>query len=133
MLYCLPLNTYSLIDPDKPDYKKYPGLAFIKGYDFIIEPGDSVFMPAGYWHYMTYLEGGFSVSYRRIASTFPGKVSGFMNLFVYMPIDKLLNKFFGSKWLETKKQIADRRASWAIEKEYMQNSTAPVFSNQDNI
>jgi hypothetical protein len=116
LLYCLPLNTYSLIDPDKPDYKKYPALQFIKGYDFIIEPGDSVFMPSGYWHYMTYLESGFSVSYRKIGPTVNHMADGFMNLCIYLPVDKLLNKALGNNWLETKKQIAQRRADWVIEK-----------------
>src|ERR1700756_538951 len=81
LLYCLPLNTYSLIDIDKPDYKKYPGLLLVKGYDFILEPGDSLFMPSGYWHYMTYLESGFSISYRKIATKFYTKLQGFTYLF----------------------------------------------------
>ncbi len=119
MLYCLPLNTYSLIDLDKPDYKKYPALHFIKGYDFIIEPGDSVFMPSGYWHYMTYLESGFSVSYRKLSPSLITMATGFLNLFLFLPIDKILNKVFGSKWLETKKQIAEMRANWAMDKEYL--------------
>jgi hypothetical protein len=126
MLYCLPFNTYSLIDPDKPDYKKFPALEFVKGYDFIIEPGDSVFMPSGYWHYMTYLEGGFSISYRKMATTIPGKIKGFTKLFVQMPIDKMINKVAGSRWLELKERIATRRANWAMEKAY-RNSGEPVF------
>ena len=128
MLYCLPLNTYSLIDLDKPDYKKYPALQFVKGYDFIIEPGDSVFMPSGYWHYMTYLDSGFSVSYRKISPSFSILANGFLNLCVYLPIDKLLNKVLGTKWLETKKQIAERRANLAIVKEYMGDQGKPLFS-----
>jgi hypothetical protein len=131
MLYCLPLNTYSLIDIDKPDYKKYPALQFIKGYDFTIEPGDSVFMPSGYWHYMTYLEGGFSVSYRKISPSLSTLASGFLNLCIYLPIDKLLNKILGNKWLETKKQIAERRANWAIIKEYMGDQGKPLFTGHE--
>lgn len=122
MLYCLPLNTYSLIDLDKPDYKKYPALQFIKGYDFILEPGDSVFMPSGYWHYMTYLESGFSVSYRKLSPSLITMAAGFLNLCVCLPIDKLLNKVVGSKWLETKKHIAETRANWAMEKEYLRRT-----------
>src|ERR1700741_2251547 len=132
LLYCLPLNTYSLIDPDKPDYNKYPGLELVKGYDFVIEPGDSVFMPSGYWHYMTYLEGGFSVSYRKIAPTLQTKISGFMNLCMYMPLDKLLNKLIGGRWLEIKKQIAEDRANYAIVKEYSGRMEKPLYSKQDN-
>ncbi len=109
MLYCLPLNTYSLIDPDKPDLKKYPALKYVKGYDFILEPGDSLFMPSGYWHYMTYLESSFSVSYRRIGPTLKSPLQGLMNLGLYMPADKLLNKVMDDKWLMMKEQIAENR------------------------
>lgn len=111
ILYCLPLNTYSLIDIDNPDYIKYPALKYLKGHDFILEDGDSIFMPSGYWHYMTYLEGSFSVSYRKLASNFKTMSEGLLNLGVYMPADKLLNKLIGSSWLEKKKEIADRRAN----------------------
>ncbi len=110
LLYCLPLNTYSLINVDNPDYEKYPGLRYVKGYDIILEPGDSIFMPSGYWHYMTYLEGGFSVSYRKIATTFKTQLEGLFN-FMIIPFDKLLIKMAGDKWLETKKQIAEKRVN----------------------
>lgn len=108
-LYCLPLNTYSLIDPDNPDYTRYPALKLVKGYDFILEPGDSLFMPSGYWHYMTYLESSFSVSYRRIGPTVQAPIQGMLNLGLYMPTDKLLNKMMDDKWLAMKEQIAEKR------------------------
>lgn len=79
MLYRLPLNTYSLINLDRPDYKTYPALQFVKGAQVILEPGDSIFMPAGYWHYMTYLEGSFSVSYRKLPDVL-NAVRGMRNL-----------------------------------------------------
>lgn len=117
LLYRLPFNTYSLINPDKPDYEKYPGLKFVKGYDFILEPGDSVFMPTGYWHYMTYLEGGFSVSYRKIAQTITTQLEALINIGILMPLDKQLNKVLtNNKWLELKEKIAEKRANRAIEK-----------------
>jgi hypothetical protein len=122
LLYRLPLNTYSLIDPDKPDYKKYPALQYVKGYDFILEAGDSVFIPSGYWHYMTYLESGFSVSYRRLNPTAEGLYNGFMNLGIYLPADKLLNRVFGNSWLESKKQTAEKRANWVLPQEYAQKT-----------
>jgi len=111
LLYCLPLNTYSLINPDKPDYEKYPGLKYVKGYDFTLEPGDSLFMPSGYWHYMTYLESSFSVSYRKLSSNIQAPLEGLLNLGVCLPIDKLLNKVMRDKWPIMKEQIAENRAN----------------------
>ncbi|MBL7932114.1 MAG: cupin-like domain-containing protein [Bacteroidia bacterium] len=114
LLYKLPLNTHSLVNLDQPDYKKYPGLAYIKAYECILEPGDSLFMPSGYWHYITYLDGGFSVSYRKMALDLKTKIQGLLNVFVYMPLDKVLNVVIGKDWLRYKEQKALKRAARAI-------------------
>jgi hypothetical protein len=124
LLYCLPLNTYSLIDPLKPDYKKYPALSMVKGYDVVLEPGDSLFMPSGYWHYMTYLEGGFSISYRKIAQAFGTKLEGMNNICLAMPLDKLCNKIMGSRWLKTKQEMANKRALNAMKNIYVHTPSA---------
>lgn len=114
LLYRLPLNTYSLVDIDKPDYRKFPALKYVKGYNLILNPGDSIFMPTGYWHYMTYLEGSFSVSYRKLSPFVKHAVEGLINLGIYMPIDKTLNKLFGKTWLDTKTIIAENNANTNI-------------------
>ncbi len=132
LLYRLPFNTYSLVDLDNPDLKKYPGLAYVEAEEYILEPGDSLFMPSGYWHYITYLEGGFGVSYRKLAPTFKMKLIGGLSLAVYMPIDKLLNILFGKKWLAKKEQIADRRANTEIIKRMLQNGQLQKEDNKEN-
>ena len=115
-LYRLPFNTYSLVDIDYPDYEKFPGLKYVKGYDFILDHGDSVFMPGGYWHYMTYMNGSFSVSYRKISRNIKHPVEGLMNLGLRMPIDKMFNKTLGNLWLDTKMNIAHKKAETCIDK-----------------
>ncbi len=132
LLYRLPLNTYSLVDLDKPDYKKYPGLRLVKGYDFVLESGDTLFMPSGYWHYMTYLETGFSVSYRKLAPTFQTKLNGILNLCVYLPLDKLMNRIIGSRWLEIKKQVAEKRANTAIEHIYEEDNDSAIRYEEES-
>lgn len=114
LLYKLPLNTHALVDLDRPDYHKYPGLAYIETMECVLEPGDSLFMPSGYWHYITYLDGGFSVSYRKMALDVNTKIRGFLNVFVYMPLDKLLHFVMGKNWLTYKERVARRRARRAI-------------------
>jgi hypothetical protein len=125
-LYRLPFNTYSLVNFDDPDYDKFPALKYVKGYDVILEPGDTLFMPSGYWHYMTYLEGSFSVSYRKISPHLKHKVEGVMNLGVYLPLDKFLNKIIGNKWLEFKKEQAQRRADELIKKKMIPDFHEPL-------
>ena len=114
LLYRLPFNTYSLVNIDNPDYKKYPGLEFVEAYEYILEPGDALYMPSGYWHYITYLDGGFGVSYRKLASSMKMKLTGLLFLAAYMPFDKLMNFMFPKKWLQKKEEMAQDRANEAI-------------------
>lgn len=114
LLYKLPYNTYSLVDLDKPDYEKYPGLKYIEVQECILEHGDSLYMPSGFWHYITYVDGGFSVSYRKMAHSLKAKKDGLMNLLVYMPFDKLMNRMQGEKWILKKELMAQRRANRVI-------------------
>ncbi len=116
LLYKLPFNTHSLVDLDNPDYVKYPGLRYIEAYECVLEHGDSIFMPSGYWHFITYLDGGFSVSYRKMALSLRAKIQGLLSLLVYMPYDKLMNRLLGDAWLIRKEQMAEARANKAIER-----------------
>lgn len=106
LLYTLPLNTYSLVDVEKPDYKKYPGLRYVKGQECLLEPGDSVFIPGGYWHLMKYLDGGMSVAYRKMASTTKARWQAVLSLGLYLPTDKLIGIFFPTKWKIFKSIVA---------------------------
>jgi hypothetical protein len=114
LLYRLPYNTYSLIDLDKPDYLKYPGLEYVNGYECFLEEGDTLFIPSGYWHYITYLDKSFSISYRKLAFTNKAKWQGFANLFIRLPFDKFMNKLLGIKWLVRKEKIAFNNAEKVI-------------------
>ena len=114
LLYKLPLNTHSLVDLDQPDYEKYPGLRYIEVQECVLEPGDALFMPSGYWHYITYLDGGFSVSYRKMALGVDVMLGGFLSVFVYMPLDKVLNIVIGKKWLPWKERYTKRKADKKI-------------------
>jgi hypothetical protein len=116
LLYKLPFNTHSLVDLDKPDYDKFPGLRYVETYECILEPGDALFMPSGYWHYITYIDAGFSVSYRKLAFSLSAKISGVLHVCVYMPVDKLMVRLLGPRWLEMKKRMAEKRANREIRK-----------------
>ena len=49
-------NYYS--NDSKIDYALFPALKKARGYEVILEHGDTLYMPAGYWHHMEYLESG---------------------------------------------------------------------------
>lgn len=114
LLYKTPLNTYSVADFDNPDYSKYPGLRYVKGYDIMLEHGDSLFMPSGYWHYMMYIDGGFGVAYRKLASSLQHKAAGLGNLTYKLWIDKAMNAVVGKPWADYKTKLAFKRADRAV-------------------
>lgn len=94
-------NTYSIADfanIDDIDYNKYPALKKVQAYDIILEHGDSLFMPSGYWHYMIYLEPSFSVAYRKFPYGIRNIINGALNLTTRLWADKILNKTFHEKW-----------------------------------
>jgi hypothetical protein len=43
-------------------------------------------------------------------------MKGFLSLCVYMPLDKLMHKLMGERWLEKKEKLAEKRANLAIER-----------------
>jgi hypothetical protein len=108
-LYQQPFTVASYVNVDNPDYEKYPALKNVKGYDCIIERGDTIFMPSGYWHYITYLDSGFSMN-QRANDSLPRKVKGAINIAKHFVVDKGMNRIMGEKWGVIKQTIAISRA-----------------------
>lgn len=110
-LYRKPFEVLSLADfsnyyaeSENPDYEKFPALKYAEGFDFILEPGDTLFMPSGYWHHMEYLESGFAMSLRALQPTIGGKLKGAWNLFGMRSIDTMMKKTAPRWWYENKKR-----------------------------
>jgi ribosomal protein L16 Arg81 hydroxylase len=110
-LYKLPFMVQSYIDPEKPDYDKYPALRGAEGYETIIEDGETLFMPSGIWHYMNYLEGGFALSLRSMETPVTTKVQGLYNLLVMRKVDDFMKRNFTQKWFDYKHETAFRRGA----------------------
>jgi hypothetical protein len=116
LIYKVPFTSFSLIEPDKPDYEKFPALRYVEGYDFNLEAGDALFMPARYWHFNTYLEGGMAVSYRLLANKPADIYNGIMNTTLRLIFDKLMNAVSGELWMEKRKRIAIDNANSIMKK-----------------
>ena len=97
-LYKIPFTTHSAADLMDPDFDKYPALQFAKGYLCDLEPGETLFMPSGIWHYIQYVNGSFSLSLRSITESNLGKIKGLYNLIVIRKLDEYLNKYYGQNW-----------------------------------
>lgn len=88
---------------EKFDYETYPATKLAKGYEVILEHGDTLFMPAGYWHHMEYIDSGFAMSLRALQSDLGGKLDGAWKLFGMRSIDTLMKKT-APKWWYNRKQ-----------------------------
>jgi hypothetical protein len=113
-LYKNPFTTRSYIDVDNPDFHRFPRLRYATGYQEILEAGETLFIPSGFFHYMVYEEGGYAICTRRRHPSLAKRLRGYRNLFVDFPIDKIMNKLFAERWFDWKTRKADVAASAGI-------------------
>lgn len=85
------------------DYENFPAVRLAKGYEVILEHGDTLFMPAGYWHHMEYIDAGFAMSLRAMQAGLGGKLEGLWRLFGMRNIDTLMKKTAPVWWYNRKK------------------------------
>jgi hypothetical protein len=86
------------------DYEHFPAVKLAKGYEVILEHGDTLFMPAGYWHHMEYIDGGFAMSLRALQADIGGKLTGLWKLFGMRNIDTLMKKTAPKWWYNRKRR-----------------------------
>ncbi|HET9055347.1 MAG TPA: cupin-like domain-containing protein [Chitinophagaceae bacterium] len=98
------------------DYEKFPATKYAIGQEVILEHGDTLFMPAGYWHHMEYIESGFAMSLRALQPSLFGKLDGAWRLFGMRGIDTVLKKTAPEWWYNYKKNKTYTAARKEIEK-----------------
>jgi len=110
-LYRKPWEVLSMADfsnyyssNSKLDYEQFPALKYAKGYEVILDHGDTLFMPAGYWHHMEYLDSGFAMSLRALQPSIAAKLKGVWNLFGMRSIDTVMKKTVPKWWYENKRK-----------------------------
>jgi hypothetical protein len=115
-LYCIPFATYALEDYDieKPDFTKFPALNGVEGQEAILEHSDTLFMPTGYWHWMKYLDGSFSISLRAWDSSWGIKAKSLYNLTIQRKFDDIMKKNFKKRYMDWKEELAIERANKAL-------------------
>lgn len=117
-LYKLPYATYALEDYDieNPDLKNFPALDGVEGIECFLEHGDTLFMPTGWWHWMKYLDGSFSISLRAWDKSWGVKAKSLWNLTVQRNFDNVMKKNFKGKYMSWKEKKAVERANIALKK-----------------
>ncbi len=98
------------------DYINFPAAKFANGYEVILEHGDTLFMPAGYWHHMEYIESGFAMSLRAMQNNLGGKLDGAWKLFGMRGIDTLMKKTAPVWWYNQKKEKLLLKAAAEVKK-----------------
>ena len=57
------LHNTSQVDAERPDLARFPEFAAARHQEVVLEPGDLLYMPPGWWHYVRSLSVSCSVSY----------------------------------------------------------------------
>ena len=107
-MYRIPHSVHHLetIDLDIPDFEKYPGLKHLNGLEANMEHGDALYMPSGYWHYIKYLDGSFSLTIRAFSRRPKTFTKMLYNVFFMRAYDNVMRKWKGQKWLDYKEAKA---------------------------
>ena len=73
------MPNFSRIDPERPDYGRFPRFRGVRALGGVVEPGETLFIPRGWWHHtrtfedavsMNFWWGGQLVQLASLASTF---------------------------------------------------------------
>ena len=116
-LYQHPFTVMSHVHPLKPDYEKYPAAINAEGYETVLQHGETLFIPQLWWHYINYIDGGFSLSLRANDSVLT-TLRGAYNISRHAVVDKGMNALLGSRWQNWKEEKAASRAMEALKENY---------------
>ncbi len=97
------------IDFNDPDLDKFPALKHANGFITELNHGEALYMPEGYWHHMTYLTAGFSMSLRATPRTLTNFSKAVYNLIFMRHFDNYMRKVRGQKWIDYKNEQAVKR------------------------
>jgi hypothetical protein len=98
------------------DYENFPAVKLAQGYEVILAHGDTLFMPAGYWHHMEYIDAGFAMSLRAMQANIGGKLDGVWKLFGMRGVDTLMKKTLPKWWYNRKRAQLMHNASRELAK-----------------
>ena len=110
-LYKVPHSLISRedINFNKPDFEKFPALKNAQGYITELNHGETLYMPEGYWHHMTYQTAGFSMSLRATSRTLTNFSKAVYNIIFMRHFDNYMRKLKGQKWIDYKNEKAMMR------------------------
>lgn len=115
-MYKVPYSVHNLeaIDMDNPDFEKYPALQKLEGIEVEMNHGDTLYMPSSYWHYVKYLNGGFSITLRAFSKKPTIALRMLYNVFFMRHFENVMRKLRGQKWIDYKNRLAIKKTNKAL-------------------
>ncbi|KAL1499527.1 hypothetical protein AB1Y20_011730 [Prymnesium parvum] len=57
-----PMYAFAMVDAERPDLARFPAFGRAAGLEALLEPGDALFLPCHWWHYVKQVEGDETLS-----------------------------------------------------------------------
>ncbi|MEE4279248.1 MAG: cupin-like domain-containing protein [Halieaceae bacterium] len=114
-LYRHPCTVRSYVDLDAPDLERFPALVLSQPFEAVLEAGETLYMPSGWWHEFHYLDAGIGVSLRAPSPRWRDRMQGYAKLLLASPLDRLGNRIAPRAWFDWKVRRADQRAARLID------------------
>ncbi|MFM7466937.1 MAG: cupin-like domain-containing protein [Crocinitomicaceae bacterium] len=115
LLYRQPFTTHSHLDLASIEFSKDPVFPFLTCLIGEIEEGDTLYIPARYWHFIEYETSGFSMALRSLNSSNFEVLKGGVNVLLNTSLDGLLGKLVPKLWENYKLKKAKSQTERAIE------------------
>lgn len=104
-MYLMPIDIFSTVKLNGMPERERQGLVeSLGGYDFLLYPGEAVYMPAFFWHHLEYVEQGLSFNFRFGGTTDPDVLFLSVSYHRDMYIQNLLAKFFRDSQSESHRE-----------------------------
>ncbi len=121
LLYKQPFTTHSHLNMANPSFEDTPTYPFLEAMETTIECGDTLYIPARYWHFIEYETSGFSLAIRSLNASNWELVKGAFLVIVTTPFDTMMSKLFPDKWPKFKLKKAKKIAEKSLAKIKAQN------------
>ena len=117
-MYKVPYSFSALYDVDfeDPDFEKHPALKNLNAYSAVLDHGDALYIPSGYWHYIIYEDIGFSLTLRSLPTQFKQRMAILKNIFLIRTIEGLMRKMVGQSWNDRNERLAVELTNSALKK-----------------
>jgi hypothetical protein len=118
-------SNYYDVDNSKINWDKFPALKYAKGYEVILEHGDTLYIPAGYWHHVEYIENGIGLSLRS-SNSVSEKLKGSWNIYGLQAMDNFMKRAAPLAWNDWKQKKINILASQVLIREQGGESFIPA-------